>query len=432
MIRGHGTAIVAVRNEDESQPTTEMADLADAAGYEVAVTHAAVAPCDSTYGIPPGLVDTIADAVAAHDATAVVVDDELTPTQAFELRDRLPTATEVVDRTRLILATFRNRAGTKRARLETDLARLKYELPRLRAAIRHDQATEITAHDEGGKQIEDRKRRIDEIQRKLDDLEDPTASRQQTRREAGFDLVALAGYTNAGKTTLLRQLADDLAVDETGHDDVTAGPAVRDRLFETLETTTRRATIAGRPTLVTDTVGFVRDLPHELVASFEATLASAFGADLVLLVIDANDTVEQVGAKLAICRETLADVDTLPVLNKVDAVDEEHLQTVRDVVDGDPVEVSAATAEGLDRLKKRVATALPTASETLSLPNCGAAMAFVSWAHEELAVETVDYGERIDLRVRGRPSTIAEARRRAEAVASDGEAGGENARVEQK
>lgn len=430
MIREQGTAVVAARNEDESEPTAEMAELASAAGYDVAGVHTTVAPQNPTHALPPGLVETVAGAVETHAATAVVVDDELTPTQSFELRERLPEGTDVVDRTRLILAIFGERADTKRARLEAELARLKYELPRLRAAIRRDQATEITAHDEGGKEIEDRKRRIDELQRKLADIEAPTERRQRRRQAAGFDLIALAGYTNAGKTTLLRQLADDLAVDGAVHDDLDTGPTVQDRPFETLDTTTCRATIEGRPTLVTDTVGFVRELPHELVASFEATLESAFGADLILLVIDASDAVDRVESKVATCRETLGDAETLLVLNKTDAIDEAHLRTVRNIVGGNPIEVSATTGEGLEELQERVAAALPVASETLRLPNCGDTMAFVSWAHEQLAVTDIDYGEHVRLTVSGRPSTVAEARRRAETIPSGRNSSNEDARVE--
>jgi len=129
----------------------------------------------------------------------------------------------------------------------------------------------------------------------------------QRRQEEGFDLVALAGYTNAGKSTLLRRLADGMSLDGERHDDLDRTAAVEDRLFKTLETTRRRATIAGRETLVTDTVGFLADLPHWLVESFRGTLAAVEAADAVVVVADLAQPVPELRRKLDTALETLGD-----------------------------------------------------------------------------------------------------------------------------
>jgi GTP-binding protein HflX len=422
------TAVIGKRTGDGPPRTDEIEGLARTAGYEVAAVRATVAARDKTYNLPPGLVDDLAADADRVGADAVVVDNELTPSQAFNLVEELPEGAVVLDRRRLILEVFDDRAGTERARLEVELARLEYELPRVRARVRRNRAQEYGAYDEEGTEIEDIKRRIDECRRKLDEIEDPTARRQAERRAAGFDLVALAGYTNAGKTTLLRRLADDMRLDDDAHGDLDGGPAVRDRPFETLGTTTRRATIGSRPALLTDTVGFVRDLPHELVGPFEATLQAAFHADVVALVVDASDPVERVREKVATCHDTLAAADGsfVHVLNKADLVGAEQLPAVRDAVAseavtvGGSVAVSATDGSNLDALRDRVVAALPTERADLRFPNCGDGMALVSWAYDNASVDDVSYdGDEVRVELSGRPAVVDEARRRARSLGGE-------------
>src|SRR6056297_761567 len=162
---------------------------------------------------------------------------------------------------------------------------------------------------------QDIKARISRIRDELDQIEETEEHRREQRRESGFDLVALAGYTNAGKSTLLRQLAADVDVDENEglHPDLDATAESEDRLFTTLGTTTRRAAM-DRPVLVTDTVGFIADLPHWLVESFKSTLDSVYRADLVLLVVDVSEPIDEIHEKLVTSHDTLYERNEAPIV----------------------------------------------------------------------------------------------------------------------
>src|SRR6056297_3530202 len=195
---------------------------------------------------------------------------------------------------------------------------------------------------------QDIKARIARIRDELERIERTDQQRREQRRESGFDLVALAGYTNAGKSTLLQRLAEDLELGENDelHPDLETTAEAEDRLFTTLGTTTRRAAIDRRDVLVTDTVGFISDLPHWLVESFKSTLDSVYYADLVLLVVDVSESVEEIREKLVTCHDTLYERNQAPivtVLNKVDAVGEDDLERKREALSAlapNPVAVS--------------------------------------------------------------------------------------------
>ncbi|SDQ43432.1 GTPase HflX [Natronobacterium texcoconense] len=430
--------VVANRSKATPVETDEIEALVRAAGDEVvaAVTQAGREDAGSYFG--RGKVDELANTVADTDAHRIVVDDELTPGQHRTLESSMPDDTAVLDRHRLVLEIFEAGAGSRRAKLQVELAGLRYDLPRLIESADEGMLNEMT---EKGSPVYDVRDRIDRLERKLDELPEPAEQFRERRREEGFDLVTLAGYTNAGKSTLLHRIADEMSLsdadsraesgDASTEKDATA--AVRDRLFETLETTTRRATIDGRPLLVTDTVGFVDDLPHDVVESFSATLSEAGAADVVVLVVDASDPESQFRERLDVSFEVLAsqgveDERIVPALNKIDCLSEDARGRRLEIAEerlpaaaADPIPVSVLEWTNLERLRKTVMERLPTDTAELQVPNCDEAMTLVSRAYDRTTVETVDYDGGVTIECRGPPRVLEELRARAEQI-SDGRA----------
>ncbi|QZX99039.1 GTPase HflX [Halobaculum rubrum] len=430
-----GRAVVAARDADETPDTTEIRRLAEAAGYDVVGEVTQRRAEDLRYNLGGGKARELATAVAEADADAVVFDGELSPGQYTDLLELFPAGTTLTDRYRLVLEIFADGAGSTAATTQVDLATLRYELPRVRRAT---EESLLNAATEKGSPVLDMEKRIDAMEAKLDELTDAAAARRARRRAEGFDLVALAGYTNAGKSTLLRRLADDVDAESSGtsgddafgdenlNDDLAESVTVEDRLFETLETTTRRATLEGRRVLLTDTVGLVADLPHDLVRSFSATLDEVGAADAVLAVVDAGADEDRLRRRVETTVEVLAADATgpvIPVMNKVDRLDaagrEAALGIVADVLaesgveTREPVAISALDGTGIDDLRDAVVASLPGSTATFELPPSGESQAFVSWLHERGDAD-VTYGpESIEVRFAGKPSVVDEAERRA-------------------
>ncbi|ELZ46520.1 GTP-binding proten HflX [Halorubrum coriense DSM 10284] len=442
-------AVVAARSDGDRPDTTEVRELAAAAGYAVVGEVIQRRREDPTYDLGRGKAEELMRLAADTDADAVVYDGGLSPGQTFSLGDLLPTGTAVVDRPRLVLELFADAADSRAADRQLELARLRYELPRLREAVARDASEDVRLRPEGDSRVLDVEKRIETAERALDEIADDRAARRAERRDAGFDLIALAGYTNAGKSTLARRLADEVddpdfdgeaparpaeRADTAARDPADdAGPlAVADRPFETLSTTTRRATVGGRRTLLTDTVGFLDGLPHESVRSFRATIDAIRAADCALLVVDASDDPADLRRKLRASLSAIEATDgpVIPVLSKADGVDADGLGAAveayeaavadldpRDapVVDAlrSPIPVSARDESGLADLADAVADALPTATATVEVANGGDAQAALSWAYDRSVVTDVEYaGETIAVDLAGRPDVVAEAERR--------------------
>ena len=292
----------------------------------------------------------------------LLVDDELEPAQQRTLEDTLQA--RVVDRTQLILDIFAQHAISAEGKLQVELAQLEYNLPRMRGMWQHLERLGggVGTRGPGESQLEtDRRlarRRITLLRRRLRDLSKQRQVRRKERRRSEAPTVALAGYTNVGKSTLLNALTD-------------AEVSVNDRLFETLDPTTRAFDHDGRRYLVTDTVGFIRRLPTELVEGFAATLEETLVADLVLHVVDASVSddrlEEQVASVTTVLREIGA--DELPreiVVNKVDTVDALRRRRLANRFP-DAVQVSALTGEGLDDLRERLAVRFSDRFEAVHL-----------------------------------------------------------------
>ncbi len=296
--------------------TEELARLVDTAGGEtLAVLEQRLPRPNAATFLGKGKLEELKEAVITHDAELVVFDNDLAPNQGRNLQKAVGDEVRVIDRTELILDIFARHARTRQARLQVELAQLQYLLPRLTRLWKHleRQAGGIGTRGPGETQLEtDRRligRRIATLRQQLGQIK----SEQATRTSGRGDVyrVALVGYTNAGKSTLMRAV--------TGADIY-----VRDQLFATLDATTRRVELdARRRFLLTDTVGFIRRLPHHLVASFRATLQEVADADLLLHVVDAGGA--DPDAQIAAVDEVLADLvppgqPSLLVFNKMDTV----------------------------------------------------------------------------------------------------------------
>ena len=334
---------------------TELRRLAETAGAEVVdeviQNRARIAP--ATF-IGKGKAEEIGRSAAALGAGAVLFNNDLTPAQARNLEKHFKC--RAVDRSELILDIFALRARTREARVQVELAQYEYMRPRLKRMWTHLERIEggasgglggIGSRGPGEKQLEvDRRlvaRRIQDLKDELEVL----AERQRTRSRGrtGFFRVSLVGYTNAGKSSLLRAL--------TG-----AEAFIEDRLFATLDTQTRTWVLPGnKKVFLSDTVGFIRDLPHHLVASFRATLAETLDADLLFHVVDAShpDAEIQREAVEGVLRAIgAAEIPTILVLNKVDAVTDRISLEVLRRGSRDAAVVSAVTREGLEELSARV------------------------------------------------------------------------------
>jgi GTP-binding protein HflX len=357
--------IVAVLGSgvDAEEELGEFRELSRTAGVEpVGELVQRRARVDVRSYVGKGKLVELEHAFAESSAESLLVDDELSPAQQRRLEDSL--SARVVDRTQLILDIFAQHAVSAEGKLQVELAQLEYNLPRMRGMWQHLERLGggVGTRGPGESQLEtDRRlarRRITLLRRRLVDLRKQRATRRKSRTRSQTPTVALAGYTNVGKSTLLNAL--------TG-----AGASVDDRLFETLDPTTRGFEHNGRRYLVTDTVGFIRRLPHELVEGFAATLEETLAADVVLHVVDASapeDRMEQmVGAVDAVLVELGA--DELPVqivLNKIDLADSLKRRRISNRFAGAP-QVSARTGEGLEDLRAAIAARFAERFEAVRL-----------------------------------------------------------------
>ena len=348
--RGFLVAVLDPGREGE-EDLAELTELARTAGVEPVgkLVQRRSAPDARTY-VGKGKLRELREAVARSRAESVIVDDDLDPSQQRRLEDALEL--RVVDRTQLILDIFAQHAETAEGKLQVELAQLEYNLPRMRGLWRHLERLGggIGTRGPGESQLEtDRRlarRRIAVLKRKLRELERRRETQRKARRMAATPVVALAGYTNTGKSTLLNALTN-------------ADVSVNDRLFQTLDPTTRAFEQDGRRYLVTDTVGFIRRLPHQLVEGFAATLEETLLADLVLHVADASAPDARLDEMVAAVESVLSGigVDAIPVelvLNKIDAVDPLRRRRLSNRFPG-ALQLSALTGEGVVELRERIA-----------------------------------------------------------------------------
>jgi GTPase len=336
---------------DGREELAELRELSRTAGVEPVgelVQHRAQ-PDRRTF-VGKGKLTELQSAYAAAGAEVLLVDEEITPTQQRALEDALKA--RVVDRTQLILDIFAQHATSAEGKLQVELAQLEYNLPRMRGMWQHLERLGggVGTRGPGESQLETDRRlarnRVSLVKRRLRDLSGQRATRRKERERTSAPTIALAGYTNVGKSTLLNAL--------TG-----AHTSVDDRLFETLDPTTRSFTHDGKRYLVTDTVGFIRRLPTQLVEGFAATLEETLVADLVLHVADASLPEERLRETIEAVEAVLSGIgaDDVPVelvLNKIDAVDPLGRRRLAHAFPR-ALQISAGTGEGLETLRARLA-----------------------------------------------------------------------------
>ncbi|MEG0417888.1 GTPase HflX [Gordonibacter sp.] len=333
----------------------ELERLVDTAGADVVATTTQKldAPNPRTF-VGSGKAEEIAQLARANAADLVVFDDELTPSQQSNLEKVVGKEVKVIDRTALILDIFALHATSKEGRLQVRLAQSQYLLPRLRGMWAHLASNRMgggvgSRFGEGESQLEvDRRmvrKRITSIKRELTHLADVRSLQRESRYASGMFKVALAGYTNAGKSSLLNRLTD-------------ADVLSYDQLFATLDSTTRKFELPeGREITLTDTVGFIQKLPTTLIEAFKSTLDEITGADLVLHVVDASSDERE--GQIAAVEEVLGqigaqDIARVEVFNKCDLLDSEQLEALK-ARHAQAVLVSAATGAGIESLVARIA-----------------------------------------------------------------------------
>lgn len=341
----------------------ELELLAETAGLEVVgeVTQNLPTPNSRTY-VGSGKLEEIKLLAEELDAKIILFDEELSPRNQRELEKELGRGKQVIDRTALILDIFAQHANTREGMLQVELAQYRYRLPRLTGAWTHlarqtggasgrtGGVGGVGLRGPGETQLEvDRreiKKKIVKLEDELDKVREHRNRHRQQRRKSNIPVVALVGYTNAGKSTLLNKLTK-------------AGIYVADKLFATLDPTTRQLELpSGETVLLTDTVGFIQKLPTDLVAAFRATLEEIVEADLLIHMVDAShknaqsqrltvlETLEEIGA---------ADIPILTVYNKIDLLNSDEIADLKEIAEPNSIFISALSGEGLSELAEAIA-----------------------------------------------------------------------------
>jgi GTP-binding protein HflX len=401
-----GVTMGGQTDDETEEGLDELSLLIDTAGADEAarLTQRRDSP-DSTWYIGKGKVDELKEVCLAIDADTVVFDNELSPGQQYNLEKAL--GRTALDRTAVILDIFAQNAHTLEGKAQVELAMLRYRLPRLRRGAKaglSQQGGGIGTRGPGETRLEvDRRRimrRITKLEQDLVALRHTRQTQRKSRGRSGLASVVIVGYTNAGKSTLLNSLTR-------------AGVLVEDRLFATLDPTTRRLSLSGgEPVLLTDTVGFIRQLPHGLIESFKSTLEIAAEADMLVHVVDASAV--HPDQQITAVREVLAEIgaDQVPefiVFNKADLVDDWGASLVEDHQGA--VAVSALRNEGLDIMMRRLSDrmrSITRVTELLVPYDRGDILASIHREGEVVLSEQEDDG----MRIRARLSSASEGRLR--------------------
>ena len=355
------------------------------------------------YPIGKGKVGELVSLVKELKVKKLIFGGSLTPIQSYNVAK--VTGVEIIDRFQLILEIFTKRASTREAQLQVQLANLRYHLPRARESVRLSRRGEQPGFMGMGRYeidtyLEAMKRQIAHIQQELRIIRRKRGVQRAQRVDSGFVLVSLAGYTDAGKTTLFNRLASE-------------SKPVNQGLFTTLSTTTRIVDICERKILLTDTVGFIDGLPLALIEAFRSTLEETVLSDAIVLVVDFKEPLKEIRRKLISCVDTLGEIGIrgIPIitaLNKIDMLSEveikEKLATLEELIQN-PVFISALNGINIDSLKRRIAGCLSiNLMASFTLPVSDESLSFISGLYNQTEVLGVAYkGRNAEMTLKAAP-----------------------------
>ncbi len=379
--------LVQQRRYREPDLLYEFEALATTAGYVVVGQYDIVTKPSAKFGIGSGKVEEIREWIQVGKPDVVLYSPKLKSSQIFRLMEAWDL--EVRDRTQVILEIFDRHARTPQAKLQIEQARLKYELPFERHQIRMRLQKEHTGdrpiaeqvgagEDLVSKRISELRKRIAHITARLEKISKAQSLKRKKRSREGFLEVTLAGYTNSGKSTLHRAL--------TGSE-----VKVADELFTTLSTKASLLPLAGRQAVLSDSVGFISNLPNQLLQAFNTTLMEITDADVILLVIDGFDDVEEMFRKLVTCQDTFLRVgaDGIPIvvaLNKIDLLDNDELEAKMNALNEfypEVIPISAEKKTNLDHLLRTIDSHLPHMHRySVVIPTDDSGMSLLSWLHD--------------------------------------------------
>jgi len=366
--------------------------LAESAGYTVVGKIEQVREPDSRYQIGAGKVEELAKLAKETGAPKIIFDNPLKSVQAYNLAKA--TGVEAIDRFQLILEIFTRRATTTEAQLQIQLARQQYELAHAKERVRLAKMGEqpgfmgLGAY-EVDVYYEAVKKQVHTIRKKLKKIRIKRLLQRERRAELGFSSISLAGYTNAGKSSLFNALTEEeVPVDKA--------------LFTTLSTTTRLVEISNKKFLLTDTVGFIDRLPLTLIEAFHSTLEETIYSDLILLVVDASEPLDLVEKKLAICLETIerigaSGIPIITALNKIDLLPGTEIRQKFEKLKGkapNPIPISALYKTNVNLLKQEAMKMLKNyVRASFTIPLTSKTLSFVSWLFKRADVQTIKYTE---------------------------------------
>jgi GTP-binding protein HflX len=378
------------RRSFEPSAIDELKSLAESAGYTVVGKIEQLRDPDPRYQIGSGKIKELAKLVKETGAQKIIFDNPLKPVQAYNIAKA--TGVEAIDRFQLILEIFVRRATTTEAKLQIQLAKLKYELARAKEKVRLAKKGEqpgfmgLGAY-EVDVYYETVKRQIQTINEKLNKIRRKRVLHRERRAELGFPTISLAGYTNAGKSTLFNTLTEEEV-------------PVDDALFTTLSTTTRLVKFSRKKFLLTDTVGFIDRLPLTLIEAFHSTLEETVYSDLILLVVDVSEPLSAVEKKLSVCLQTIdhigaSGIPTITVLNKIDLLTETEVEQKIEKLKEKapkPTPISALCRINIDNLKEEITKTLKDYVQvSFAVPLTNETMHFISWLHNRADVQEIKY-----------------------------------------